>query len=52
MFCIDMIENGLLTAEAVTLARQLVNREKTKEDLINDGFSREGFRDKDGLPAW
>ncbi|KAI8333620.1 Spb1 C-terminal domain-containing protein [Chlamydoabsidia padenii] len=45
-------ETGLLTAEAVTLARQLVNREKTKEDLVDDGFSREGFRDKDGLPAW
>ncbi|ORZ09164.1 Spb1 C-terminal domain-domain-containing protein [Absidia repens] len=45
-------ENGLLTAEAVTMARQLVNREKTKADLIDDGFSREGFRDKDGLPAW
>ncbi|CAO3599636.1 unnamed protein product [Absidia cylindrospora] len=45
-------ENGLLTAEAVTMARQLVNHEKTKADLIDDGFSREGFRDKDGLPAW
>ncbi|CAO3596666.1 unnamed protein product [Absidia cylindrospora] len=45
-------ENGLLTAEAVTMARQLVNHEKTKADLIDDGFSREGFRDKDGLPSW
>ncbi|KAI8092480.1 Spb1 C-terminal domain-containing protein [Halteromyces radiatus] len=45
-------ETGLMTAEAVTLARQLVNREKTKEDLVDEGFSREGFRDKEGLPAW
>ncbi|CAO3614240.1 unnamed protein product [Cunninghamella echinulata] len=45
-------EKGLLTAEAVTLARQIVNKEKTTTDLIDEGFSREGFRDKEGLPSW
>ncbi|ORX62262.1 FtsJ-domain-containing protein [Hesseltinella vesiculosa] len=45
-------EQGLLTAEAMTLARQLVSGEKNKQDLIDQGFSREAFRDKDGLPAW
>ncbi|KAI8994651.1 Spb1 C-terminal domain-containing protein [Pilobolus umbonatus] len=48
----EAIENGLTTAESITLARQLANKEKTIEDLINDGFSKEGFRDKSGLPEW
>ncbi|EJT99884.1 FtsJ-domain-containing protein [Dacryopinax primogenitus] len=43
---------GLLTPEALTLASKLVNREKTRTDLINDGFHRQTFNDKDGLPSW
>jgi AdoMet-dependent rRNA methyltransferase SPB1 len=46
------LEFGLNTAEAVTLAQQLVNREKTKTQLINDGFNRYSLNAKDGLPAW
>lgn len=46
------IENGLTTGEAITMARQLANKEKTVEDLIDAGFSKEAFRDKDGLPEW
>ncbi|KAL7316000.1 AdoMet-dependent rRNA methyltransferase spb1 [Mucor circinelloides] len=46
------LETGLTTAEAITLARQLANKEKTLEDFIDDGFSKEAFRDKDGLPEW
>ncbi|CAI2164310.1 11166_t:CDS:10 [Funneliformis geosporum] len=45
-------EIGLLTAEAVTLAQQLVNRQKTKEDLIDEGFRRHTFNDRKGLPSW
>ncbi|KAI9484375.1 Spb1 C-terminal domain-containing protein [Zychaea mexicana] len=45
-------EKGLVTPEAVTLALQLANREKTKADLIDEGFSKEAFRDKTGLPEW
>ncbi|KAF9056269.1 Spb1 C-terminal domain-containing protein [Panaeolus papilionaceus] len=43
---------GLLTPEAVTLAQQLVNHEKTKTELINDGFSRYSLNSKEGLPSW
>ncbi|KAF4623156.1 hypothetical protein D9613_001897 [Agrocybe pediades] len=43
---------GLNTAEAVTLAQQLVNREKTKTQLINDGFNRYSLNSKEGLPSW
>ncbi|KAG2204979.1 hypothetical protein INT47_002603 [Mucor saturninus] len=46
------LENGLTTGEAITMARQLANKEKTVEDLIDAGFSKEAFRDKDGLPEW
>ncbi|CAJ0769273.1 5980_t:CDS:10 [Entrophospora sp. SA101] len=43
---------GLITAEAITLAQQLVNGKKTKEDLIDDGFRRYVYNDKEGLPLW
>ncbi|KAK0208384.1 FtsJ-domain-containing protein [Desarmillaria ectypa] len=43
---------GLATPEAVTLAQQLVNREKTRTQLINDGFNRYSLNSKDGLPSW
>ncbi|KAJ3542705.1 hypothetical protein NM688_g5946 [Phlebia brevispora] len=45
-------QRGLTTAEAVTLAQQLVNREKTRTHLINDGFNRYSLNAKDGLPSW
>ncbi|KAF7730190.1 AdoMet-dependent rRNA methyltransferase spb1 [Apophysomyces ossiformis] len=48
----EALENGLVTAEAITLARQLVNKEKSKQDLIDEGFTREAFREKTGLPDW
>ncbi|KAG8813051.1 AdoMet-dependent rRNA methyltransferase spb1 [Serendipita sp. 399] len=43
---------GLNTAEAITLAQQLVNREKTRTQLISDGFNRYSLNSKDGLPSW
>ncbi|KAJ3491042.1 hypothetical protein NLI96_g1012 [Meripilus lineatus] len=45
-------KHGLTTAEAVTIAQQLVNREKTRTQLINDGFNRYSLNAKDGLPSW
>lgn len=41
-----------MTPEAVTLAQQLVNREKTKTQLIDEGFNRYSFNSRDGLPSW
>ncbi|CAG8587960.1 8471_t:CDS:10 [Paraglomus brasilianum] len=43
---------GLTTAEAITLAQQLVNRQKTTGSLIDDGFNRHAFNDRIGLPSW
>lgn len=34
------------------MAQKLVNRQTTKTHLINDGFNRYSFADKDGLPEW
>ncbi|KAF7310993.1 AdoMet-dependent rRNA methyltransferase SPB1 [Mycena chlorophos] len=45
-------KHGLTTAEAVTLAQQLVNRQTTKTQLINDGFNRYSLNSKEGLPQW
>jgi AdoMet-dependent rRNA methyltransferase SPB1 len=42
----------IITAEAMTLAHQLVTGEKTKHDLLDDGFNRYSFRDVEGLPDW
>ena len=49
---VNHTEYGLNTAEAVMLAQQLVNREKTKTQLINDGFNRYSLNSKEGLPSW
>ncbi|KAG1559912.1 hypothetical protein G6F49_003176 [Rhizopus delemar] len=46
------LEKGLTTPKSITLAQQLANKEKTLEDLVDMGFSKEAFRDKDGLPEW
>ncbi|KAH8920922.1 FtsJ-domain-containing protein [Atractiella rhizophila] len=45
-------ELGLITAEALTLAKQLASHEKTASQLIDDGFNRHAFNDKDGMPSW
>lgn len=45
-------EYGLTSVEAVTLAQQLVNREKTKSQMIDDGFNRYSLNSKDDLPSW
>lgn len=41
-----------MTAEAVTLATALVNRQITASQLIDQGFNRLSTHHKDGLPNW
>lgn len=43
---------GLTTAESVSIAQRLVNRQTTKTHLLNDGFNRYSINAKDGLPSW
>ncbi|KAF8941636.1 AdoMet-dependent rRNA methyltransferase spb1 [Dissophora ornata] len=45
-------EYSLITAEAMTLAQSLVNKKATKADLIDQGFTKQAFAEKDGLPSW
>ncbi|WFC99938.1 AdoMet-dependent rRNA methyltransferase spb1 [Malassezia yamatoensis] len=45
-------KQGLNTAEAVSMAHALVNRQVTKSDLIDQGFSKTNFQDKTDLPQW
>lgn len=42
----------MVTAQAMTLAHQLATGQKTKHSLIDEGFNRYSFRDRDGLPDW
>ena len=45
-------DKGLLTAEAVTMATRLVNRQTTLSQMVDEGFNRQSGYHKDGLPTW
>ena len=36
----------------MTLAQQLASGQKTKYDVVDDGFNKYAFQDRDGLPEW
>lgn len=36
----------------MTLAHQLATGQKSKADVVDDGFNKHAFRDRDGLPDW
>src|SRR5579862_8231641 len=36
----------------MTLAQGIASGKRTKHDLIDEGFNKYAFRDKDGLPEW
>lgn len=42
----------IITAEAMTLAHQLASGEATSYDMVDDGFNKRAFKDRDGLPDW
>jgi AdoMet-dependent rRNA methyltransferase SPB1 len=42
----------IITAEAMSLAQQLATGQKSKYDLMDDGFNKYALRDRDGLPEW
>lgn len=46
------LDIDIVTAEAMTLAHDLATGKKTKSDLIDEGFNKWAFRDRDGLPDW
>ncbi|KAI0883244.1 AdoMet-dependent rRNA methyltransferase spb-1 [Annulohypoxylon maeteangense] len=46
------LDIDIITAEAMTLAHQLATGQKTNYDVVDDGFNKRAFRDRDGLPDW
>ncbi|KAI9733206.1 MAG: AdoMet-dependent rRNA methyltransferase spb1 [Claussenomyces sp. TS43310] len=46
------LDINIITAEAMTLAQQIASGQKTSYDLIDDGFNKYAFKDRDGLPEW
>ncbi|KAL8985505.1 MAG: hypothetical protein Q9205_000821 [Flavoplaca limonia] len=46
------LDINIITAEAMTLARQVASGTKTTRDLIDDTFNKYAFQDRDGLPEW
>ncbi|CAJ2507825.1 Uu.00g090110.m01.CDS01 [Anthostomella pinea] len=42
----------IITAEAMHMAHQLATGQKTSQDVVDDGFNKHAFRDRDGLPDW
>jgi AdoMet-dependent rRNA methyltransferase SPB1 len=46
------IDIDVITAEAMTLAQQIASGEKSTYELVDDGFNKYAFKDRDGLPEW
>ncbi|KAH0561991.1 hypothetical protein GP486_003301 [Trichoglossum hirsutum] len=42
----------IITAEAMTLAQEIASGKRTKHSLMDEGYNKYAFRDKDGLPEW
>jgi AdoMet-dependent rRNA methyltransferase SPB1 len=42
----------IITAEAMTLAHQIASGEKTTREIMDEGFNKYSFKDRDGLPDW
>ena len=42
----------IITAEAMTLAQQIASGQKSAHDLVDEGFNKFTFQDRDGLPEW
>ncbi|OBT56086.1 hypothetical protein VE04_04162 [Pseudogymnoascus sp. 24MN13] len=46
------LDIDIITAEAMTLAQQIASGQKSSYDLIDEGFNKYAFKDRDGLPEW
>ncbi|TAQ85096.1 hypothetical protein B7494_g6585 [Chlorociboria aeruginascens] len=46
------LDIDIITAQAMTLAHELATGQKTTHDLIDSGFNKHSFKDRDGLPSW
>ncbi|KAG9242150.1 AdoMet-dependent rRNA methyltransferas-like protein spb1 [Calycina marina] len=46
------LDIDIITAEAMTLAQQMASGQINAHDLIDSGFNKYAFKDRDGLPEW
>lgn len=46
------LDIDIITAEAMTLAQQIASGEKSTHDLLDEGFNKFTFQDREGLPEW
>lgn len=46
------LDINIVTAEAMTLAQQIASGAKSAYDLVDEGFNKYTFQDRDGLPEW
>ncbi|TQS34621.1 hypothetical protein Golomagni_04988 [Golovinomyces magnicellulatus] len=46
------LDINIITAEAMTIAQKIATGEKTRHELIDDGWNKNAFKDRDGLPEW
>ncbi|KFX86759.1 hypothetical protein V490_08875 [Pseudogymnoascus sp. VKM F-3557] len=49
---LTLLDIDIITAEAMTLAQQIASGQKSSYDLIDEGFNKYAFKDRDGLPEW
>ena len=47
-----VLDIDIITAEAMTLAQQIASGERSKYDIVDEGFNKYAFQDRDGLPEW
>ncbi|MCJ1376951.1 AdoMet-dependent rRNA methyltransferase spb1 [Xylographa soralifera] len=47
-----LLDIDIITAEAMTLAQQVASGQKSTYDLVDEGFNKYAFQDRDGLPEW
>lgn len=47
-----ILDTGLITEEAMSMAYRLKNGMTTKSKMIDDGFNKQSFNEKTGLPDW
>ncbi|KAL8830741.1 MAG: hypothetical protein Q9191_001271 [Dirinaria sp. TL-2023a] len=48
----EYLDVNVITAEAMTLAQQVASGAKNTYELVDDGFNKYTFHDREGLPEW
>ena len=46
------LDIDIITAEAMTLARQIATGAMRTQNIVDDSFNKYALRDRDGLPEW